>query len=190
MIAKTGLWVAVFLFSLLSPHILAAQADPPDLILIHGKIITVGAKDSVVQAIAIRRGVIAKVGGDAEVLEFAGKAPGLRVIDLQGHTATPGLIDTHAHIAGGGVRELYSVQLSDAPSVAEIVARVKAKVATTRAGEWVTGSGWDEGKLAERRYVTAGRLSLKARDQHDHLIVERVQDTLRPHFEELCTSVR
>jgi predicted amidohydrolase YtcJ len=158
MIAKTRLGVAVFLFSLLSPQIPAAQVYPADLILIHGKIITVDAKDSVAQAIAIHRGVIVKVGGDAEVLEFAGKVPGLRVIDLQGHTATPGLIDTHAHIAGGGVRELYSVQLSDAPSVAEIVARVKAKVATTRAGEWVTGSGWDEGKLAERRYVTAADL--------------------------------
>ena len=99
-----------------------------------------------------------KVGSDAEVLVFAGKSPGLRVIDLQGHSATPGLIDTHAHIAEGGVKELYDVVLSDASSVAEIVARVKAKVATVKAGEWVTGSGWDEGKLAEHRYVTAADL--------------------------------
>jgi hypothetical protein len=53
MIAKIGLGVAVFLFSFLSPRILAAQVYPADLILIHGKIITVDAKDSVAQAIAI-----------------------------------------------------------------------------------------------------------------------------------------
>src|SRR4029077_17517277 len=34
-------------------------------------------------------------------------------------------------------------------------ARVKAKVALVKPGEWVTGAGWDEGKLAERRYVVA-----------------------------------
>jgi predicted amidohydrolase YtcJ len=91
-------------------------------------------------------------------MEFAGKTPGLRVIDLHGHTATPGLIDTHAHIADGGVQELYGVKLSDATSVTEIVARVKAKIALAKPGEWVTGSGWDEGKLTEHRYVLASDL--------------------------------
>ena len=143
---------------LLLAALLAAQPHPADLLLIHGHILTVDAKDSVAQAIAIRNGVIVKVGSDAEVMAFAGKPPGVRIIDLHGHTATPGLIDTHAHIAQGGVNELFGVKLSDASSVAEIVARVKAKVAGARPGEWVTGSGWDEGKLAEHRYVTAADL--------------------------------
>ncbi len=137
---------------------LLAQGPSADLLLLHGHILTVNEKDSVAQAVAIRHGVIVKVGSDAEVLEFAGKAPGIRVIDLHGRTATPGLIDTHAHIADGGVQELYGVKLSDATSVAEIVARVKAKVALVKPGEWVTGAGWDEGKLADHRYVSAADL--------------------------------
>jgi len=151
-------FAGVLTLILLSSRILIAQDSAADLVLIHGHILTVDAKDSVAQAIAIRHGLIVKVGSDAEVLGFAGKTPGLRVIDLQGHTATPGLIDTHAHIAEGGVKELYGVQLSDAASVAEIVDRVKSKVASVKPGEWVTGSGWDEGKLAEHRYVTAADL--------------------------------
>jgi predicted amidohydrolase YtcJ len=142
--------------------ILAAQNPAADLVVIHGHILTVDAHDSVAQAVAVRHGVIVKVGTDAEVLEFAGNVPGARVIDLHGHTATPGLIDTHAHIADGGVEELYGIKLSDAASVAEIVARVKAKIALVKPGEWVTGSGWDEGKLAEHRYVTAADLDAVA----------------------------
>lgn len=142
----------------LCARLVAAQDSAADLVLIHGHILTVDAKDSVAQAIAIQHGVIVKVGTDAEILALAGKNSGVRILDLKGHTATPGLIDTHAHIAEDGAKELYGVRLSDASSVAEIVARVKAKVATVKAGEWVTGSGWDEGKLAEHRYVTAADL--------------------------------
>ena len=144
----------------LAASIAYAQAPAADLVLIHGRILTVDANDSIAQAVAIRHGVILKVGTDAEIQALA--APGAKVIDLHGRTATPGLIDTHAHIADGGVEELYGVQLSDATSVAEIVSRVKAKVALMKPGEWITGSGWDEGKLAERRYVTATDLDAVA----------------------------
>ena len=152
---------SVFLGSLLLTRTLPAQV-PADLVLIHGHILTVDANDSVAEAIAVRHGVIVKVGTDAEVLEFAGNTPGIRIIDLQSHTATPGLIDTHAHIADGGVEELFGIKLSDAASVAEIVTRVKAKTALVKPGEWITGSGWDEGKLAEHRYVTAADLDAVA----------------------------
>jgi predicted amidohydrolase YtcJ len=155
---------SVLLSVLLLTRNLSAQTPSADLLLLHGHILTVDAKDSIAEAIAIRGGIIVKVGTDAEVLDFAGKAPGIRVIDLHGHTATPGLIDTHAHIAEGGVKELYGVNLSDATSVAEIVARVKARVGKVKPGEWVVGSGWDEGKLAEHRYVTAADLDAVAPD--------------------------
>jgi predicted amidohydrolase YtcJ len=155
-------WRLAFSITLLpvlfSSPLVAAQNSPADLLLLHGHILTVDSKYSVAQAMAVRQGVIVKVGSDAEVLEFAGKDPGTRVIDLHGLTATPGLIDTHAHVADGGVDEVYGVRLSDATSVADIVARVKAKIALVKPGEWVTGAGWDEGKLAERRYVTAADL--------------------------------
>jgi len=126
------------------------------LLLVHGKILTVDAKDTVAQAIAIHGKMIVQVGTDAEILPLA--APGAKIIDLHGLTVTPGLIDTHAHIAAGGVEELYGVKLSDAASVAEILTRVQAKVALKKPGEWITGAGWDEGKLAERRYPTAADL--------------------------------
>jgi predicted amidohydrolase YtcJ len=134
----------------------AACAQTPDLILVHGKILTVDAKDSIAQAVAIRQGKIVAVGSDRDILQLAGAHA--RVIDLHGRTATPGLIDSHAHIAEGGVDELYSVSLSDAATVDEVVRRVQAAAVKLKPGEWLTGAGWDEGKLAERRYVLASDL--------------------------------
>src|SRR5271156_4755165 len=145
---------------LLTPSLAFAQSEKADLILIHCQVLSVDAHDSVAQGIAIRRGVILKVGSDNDVQALA--APNAQVIDLKGNTATPGLIDTHAHIADGGVDELYGVKLSDAQSVAEIAARVKAAVLRSQPGDWITGAGWDEGKLAERRYPTAADLDAVA----------------------------
>jgi predicted amidohydrolase YtcJ len=134
----------------------ARAAAPPELILFHGRILTVNAQDSIVEALAIRDGKILALGSDQDVLRLAG--PATRRIDLHGRTATPGLIDSHAHIVEGGLDELYHVRLSDASTVADVIKRVQAGIAALKPGEWLQGGGWDEGKLAERRYVTAADL--------------------------------
>jgi predicted amidohydrolase YtcJ len=133
-----------------------AWAQAPDLILINGKILTVDAKDSVVEAVAIAQGKIVATGNTAEIRRQAGG--GTRVIDLHGLTATPGLIDTHGHFADGGVDEVYHVVLSDVQRVSDAQAKIREKVATLKPGEWLVGAGWDEGKLAERRYLLASDL--------------------------------
>src|ERR1700684_3606530 len=135
---------------------LTASAQVPDLILVHGKILTVDAKDSIAQAVAIRQGKIIAVGSNKQILQLAGSKA--TVIDLHGRTATPGLIDSHAHLATGGVDELYSVSLSDAATVDEVKRRVQVAAVKLKPGEWLTGAGWDEGKLAERRYIVASDL--------------------------------
>ena len=64
--------VLALLLTLLIAPVLAAQSPTADLLLLQGHVLTVDAKDSIAQAVAIRRGVIVKVGSDAEVLETAG----------------------------------------------------------------------------------------------------------------------
>src|SRR5450631_1905129 len=135
---------------------LARAQLPPQLILFHGRVLTVDAHDSVAEALAIRDGKIVAVGSDQDILRLADAAT--QFIDLRGRTATPGLIDSHAHIAEAGVDQLYHVHLSDASSVAEVVRRVQEGIKALKPGEWLQGDGWDEGKLAERRYVVASDL--------------------------------
>jgi len=108
------------------------------------------------------------VGTDEKVLALAGSRT--RVIDLHGRAATPGLIDAHAHVAEGGLDELYGVGLRDAGSVSDVVERVKAKLAKLDPGVWLRGDGWDEGKLVERRYLHAADLDAVSRNNPVWLI--------------------
>jgi hypothetical protein len=139
----------------------SAQPAAADLVLTNGKIVTVDARDSIAQAIAIAGGRIAAVGSSDAIKPRIG--PATQVIDLAGRTATPGLIDTHVHFTE--VDALYSVDLGvvDVKNMDDVLKRVAAAVATRKPGEWVRGAGWDEGKLAERRYILASVLDRVAR---------------------------
>ena len=132
----------------------ATNSDPSDLILVNGKIITVDARDSIAQAIAVHAGKIVAVGSNDEIRKRAPQ--GARVIDLHGRAATPGLIDTHCHF--DETESLYAIELSKIKSVADAVELVHQKVAGAKSGVWIQGAGWDEGKLSDHRYITAADL--------------------------------
>ena len=124
-----------------------AKTVPADTVLHHGTILTVDGRDRVVSAMAIRGGRIVALGSDKAIAAFIGKRT--KVIDLAGRTATPGMIDAHAHALEGGIDEVANLQLGEASSVADFLARVKARAADLPAGAWLTGSGWNESRIAE-----------------------------------------
>ena len=145
--------------TLAAPGPMRAQAPAPaDLVLVNGTVLTVDATDSVAQAVAIAGGKIVAVGSNDAIRARVG--PSTQVVDLRGRTATPGLIDTHVHFSE--VDALFAVELSEAASIADVLAKVREQVAKSKPGEWVRGRGWDEGKFAERRYVTAADLDTVA----------------------------
>jgi len=66
-----------------------------DLILINGKVLTVNRHFGIAEAVAVKNGRIAAVGGNELVKSLSGS--GTKVIDLAGATMLPGINDAHMH---------------------------------------------------------------------------------------------
>jgi predicted amidohydrolase YtcJ len=75
-----------------------------NLLMINGKIRTMDAKGTVVQAVGIRQGRIDITGSTQQVLQT--KTQTDEVIDLKGKTVFPGFIDAHNHMVYYGTELL------------------------------------------------------------------------------------
>lgn len=98
-------------------------------------------------AIAARSGAIVYVGDAAGALDLRG--PDTEVVDVEGATVLPGLVDSHAHFAELG-HSLRRVSLVGVETEAEAVDRVAAHAAGVPEGEWILGWGFDDGAWAGR----------------------------------------
>ena len=135
---------------------------PADVILTNGKIRTVDAAFTTAEAVAVRDGQFIAVGRAEEVAHHAG--PETQILDLDGRTAVPGLIDSHIHQFYLGLN-MPTVQLLDARSIADVQAKIAARAAETPVGEWIIGtSGWHESLLEEGRMPTCWELDEAAPD--------------------------
>jgi len=117
----------------------AASAEPVTLAVVNARVWTGDTTRPWAEAFAVRGERIATVGSSAAVRKIAGNG---RVIDAAGRMVVPGFIDSHVHFIDGGFG-LSSVQLRDAKTPAEFIARIKAFAATVPPGAWITGGNWD-----------------------------------------------
>lgn len=126
-------------------------AAPVDLLLVGGNLYTLDPTQPRATALAIRDGRIAWVGDAAGAAAL--RADARRVIDLRGATVVPGLNDSHMHLQGVGAREVV-FDLEGTPSIADLQARVAARVAATPPKQWIVGRGWIETHWPEKRFPT------------------------------------
>src|ERR1700744_2738440 len=111
-----------------------------DLIIINGIVRTLDAADTVAQAVAIIGNRIFAVGSTAALKPLAG--PRTRMIDAGGRLGLPGFNDAHVHFLMGGF-QLGKVDLRDAKSPREFIARRQQFAQKIPAGQWITGGDWD-----------------------------------------------
>ena len=124
-----------------------------DIILKNANVITVDPRQPTAELVAIRGNKILLVAGKQKLESVTGART--RVIDCQGKTVVPGFNDAHCHIFSL-IRKLLSIDLSPSSvsSIIDIKAAIRRQAQSTPLGKWLTGTGYSEFYLAEKRYPT------------------------------------
>ncbi len=138
-------------------------AQTADIILVHGKILTLDDHFSVREALAVSEGRIAALGRSIDIMRLAGRKT--RVVDLRGRTVIPGLIDSHIHAIRAALS--YSVEVSwiGASSLEEALGRVRDAARAAKPGDWlIVAGGWTPEQFREKRRPTRAELAAAAGD--------------------------
>jgi len=130
-------------------------ADIPDLIIQHGKIVSVDNQFSIQEAMGLREGQIIALGNDADILKT--KSGQTRVIDLGGKTVLPGLIDSHVHPTGASMTE-FEHRIPDFETIQDVLAYVKTRAHEQPEGDWIVLNQVFITRLREQRYPTKAEL--------------------------------
>ncbi|MBS0396545.1 MAG: amidohydrolase family protein, partial [Proteobacteria bacterium] len=144
----------------------AAQVDAgaaADLILTGGRVRTEDPGRPLAEAIAVKDGVIIRVGSASEVAEHRG--PDTAVVELAGRVVLPGLADAHVHPVQG---EFFHHRLCDvrAFTVAEGFEKLRRCAVSAPAGDWVVGYGWYDLDNAEFDSLTRAQLDALVPDRN------------------------
>lgn len=137
----------------------AKVAAEPDLILHHGKIVTVDASFAIREAIAIEGHRIVAVGGNSDILSRKGAKT--EVIDLGGRTVIPGLIDSHVHPDDACMTE-FDHSVPEMEGIPDVLNYVRARAEALGPGKWVEVRQVFITRLREQRYPTRAELDAAA----------------------------
>lgn len=122
----------------------ALAREQADLLICNARVLTVDRAFSIQSTLAVRGERIIAVGGP----ELCKALDAKKVIDLQGKTLMPGFTDTHVHPIPIAPSD---IDTASARSISDIQAMLRVKAQQLGPGKWITGSGWDEAKFAEKR---------------------------------------
>ncbi len=137
----------------------ALYAQQADLILHHGKIVTVDPQFRIADAIAIRGDRILAVGRYNEVSKLAG--PATTHLDLHGKTVLPGLMDSHSHAFEASIYE-FDHEIPDMETIADVLRYIRSRAAVTKPGDWIVLTQVFVTRLRDQRFPTRAELDAAA----------------------------
>ncbi|HUF62978.1 MAG TPA: amidohydrolase [Verrucomicrobiales bacterium] len=154
-----NLRVVTSVCGLLLVNCMRAPAQEADLIVHHGNVVTVDEAFTIAQAMAVKDGVILRVGTSAEALEL--KGPSTELLNLDGKMVLPGLIDSHTHPVSAAMTE-FDHEIPPMDRIADVLAYVQGRAETQPAGEWIVLQQVFITRLREQRYPTRAELDAVA----------------------------
>ena len=134
------------------------RAQTADIILLHGRILTLDERSSIREAMAVSEGRIAAFGSSMDIMKLAGRKT--RVVDLRGRTVIPGLIDSHIHAIRAALSYSVEVNWIGASSLAGALGRVREAARRAKPGDWlIVAGGWTPEQFEEKRRPTQAELA-------------------------------
>ncbi len=143
MTSQRRLFGAAALIGSIAAAACGEPANPADLVLTNGKVVTVDDALPEAEAVAIRGDRIVAVGSSAEIDALVGSST--RVVDLAGRLAIPGFIEGHGHFMSLGGSKMI-LDLNSVSSFEQIVQMVADAVTEAEPGQWIQGRGWHQEK--------------------------------------------
>ena len=147
-------WFFAALLTAVTPAFSRA-ADEADLILHHGRVVTVDNDFAIHQAIAVKAGRVLATGADEEVLKA--KGPNTTLVDLAGKMVLPGLCDSHVHPVAASMHE-FDHPVPDMESIADVLAYIRSRAEALDEGQWIVVRQVFITRLREQRYPTKAEL--------------------------------
>ena len=136
-----------------------AQNSSDATVYFNGDIITmVGESPGYVEALVEKDGIIVFTGSSNEAMKIAGR--GHKMIDLEGKTLVPGLIDGHAHFANFGAQAIGAQLLASPDANVDDMETLISVLKDWNTPEnraltgWIFGTGFDDSILKENRFPT------------------------------------
>jgi predicted amidohydrolase YtcJ len=129
--------------------------------MLNGKILTGDSRSSTYEALIVRDGRIVATGKSADLRQLAGRRA--RVIDLEGRTVIPGLIDSHMHAIRAALSFSTEVNWIGTRSLGEALDRIRKGAQSMPQGAWlIVAGGWNVQQFAENRRPTQAELAAAA----------------------------
>ena len=137
------------------------RANPADMLLLNGRIVTLDDASSVSEALAITGDRIAATGSADQMRKLAGSDT--KIIDLGGRTVIPGLIDSHIHLIRAGFRYATEVDWNGATGIADALERLRSAASHAAPGAWlIVAGGWTPRQFTESRRPTEAEIAAAA----------------------------
>ncbi|MAT79737.1 MAG: amidohydrolase [Flavobacteriales bacterium] len=137
-----------------------------DLVIINSKIYTVNEMDFIAKSIAINDGKIIEVSNENLDYKYNTK----EILDVEGKTILPGLIDSHCHFYNLGLDQQV-VDLRGTNSFDEIIQRLKIYDLNNDSNV-IIGRGWDQNDWEIKKFPL--NLKLNKNFENKIVVLERI----------------
>lgn len=138
--------------SLFAGRLAMAEAD---VILHHGKVVTLDKTFSIHQALAIEGNRIREIGADESVMKL--KGPRTAMVDLQGRMVLPGLMDSHTHLQAAALTE-FDHPVPQMDTIQDVLDYIRSRTQAVAEGDWIVVQQVFITRLREQRYPTRAEL--------------------------------